>query len=503
MRRVVLALIAPILFVALWGCSAATSVEEPPEEPPGTETTSLTVIRNAASTATEPDLIIAGTAAAAEYWFDRSNDPVQALFTSADGTVRVRAKYDEDGILRVVSDELSNTHIQIIDNGPERIDYWIYDGNDNWQDGFAIFQESNGYYWGRIVSAPAYAMQQIVGQMDFNASTQTGSFALTADNDIRAGLADVRPVPNEIISYLSQRSAGAQVLRPQSSGVSFDKSDAVIIGGLTVLVVGASTPVVATAGVVLTGFYMLTKVIEAVTSTAHSVLDAAGAMNRNGCDESNGNGYQLGIMCSGDPSGPVEIDSLNTVPSDFRFDLGSRIDDDQFPSSTDTPPASDGTVSGRAVFQDNSVHTLDGSIMGDGSFDVQDQSGNLTINGSVDSASGDVTGTFSSTSGSGTVTGSAQALGSCSVNQGSGGRGTFSFAHSVGFGAGAVTFYYDAYTIPDAFTVSTANGVKFTTGGLVSGSASISIPIDNEPTVFINVSAPRSGTLWEYNLGCL
>ena len=413
-------------------------------------------------------------------------------------------KYDEDGILRVVSDELSNTHIQIIDNGPERIDYWIYDGNDNWQDGFAIFQESNGYYWGRIVSAPAYAMQQIVGQMDFNASTQTGSFALTADNDIRAGLADVRPVPNEIISYLSQRSAGAQVLRPQSSGVSFDKSDAVIIGGLTVLVVGASTPVVATAGVVLTGFYMLTKVIEAVTSTAHSVLDAAGAMNRNGCDESNGNGYQLGIMCSGDPSGPVEIDSLNTVPSDFRFDLGSRIDDDQFPSSTDTPPASDGTVSGRAVFQDNSVHTLDGSIMGGRKF---------RCSGSVrephhqwqcrQRVRGCDRGRFSSTSGSGTVTGSAQALGSCSVNQGSGGRGTFSFAHSVGFGAGAVTFYYDAYTIPDAFTVSTANGVKFTTGGLVSGSASISIPIDNEPTVFINVSAPRSGTLWEYNLGCL
>jgi hypothetical protein len=208
-------------------------------------------------------------------------------------------------------------------------------------------------------------------------------------------------------------------------------------------------------------------------------------------------------MCGGEESRTLEIDQRTAVPDDFPFTVGRRISDDDFPESTDHPPTSDGSLSGKAVFQDNTVHTIDGTIMGDGTFSVQDQAGSLTINGVVDDVSGDVTGSFSSAMGDGTITGMAEALGDCSVSQGSGGRGTFSFAHFVGFGTGRVLFFYDAYSIPDAFTVSTASGVKFTTNGLVSGSNTISVPIDEEPTVFINVSAPRSGTAWEYNLGCL
>lgn len=148
------------------------------------------------------------------------------------------------------------------------------------------------------------------------------------------------------------------------------------------------------------------------------------------------------------------------------------------------------------------VHDLSGTI-DDGTLAAESDDGSVAIDGSIDDSTGELTGTYRYDTDNGSVTGSAEELGACSINRGSGGQGTFSYAHYVGQGTGAVSFCYDAYSIPDQFTVSTRNGVKYTTGGLVSGSKTVSISIDDEPVVFVNISAPRSSTAWEYTLGCL
>jgi hypothetical protein len=72
----------------------------------------------------------------------------------------------------------------------------------------------------------------------------------------------------------------------------------------------------------------------------------------------------------------------------------------------------------------------------------------------------------------------------------------------VGQGGGDSTFDYDAFDIPDAFTV-TAGTHGFSTMRPVSGSGTAMITVDESGFVFVSVSAPESGTEWEYSLSCL
>ena len=67
--------------------------------------------------------------------------------------------------------------------------------------------------------------------------------------------------------------------------------------------------------------------------------------------------------------------------------------------------------------------------------------------------------------------------------------------------AGNISFYYDAYSVPDAFKVE-ANGVVYVNTGSISGAATISFcKPAGVTTMKVTVTGPN-GTQWKYSLGC-
>ena len=91
----------------------------------------------------------------------------------------------------------------------------------------------------------------------------------------------------------------------------------------------------------------------------------------------------------------------------------------------------------------------------------------------------------------------------CGEETNSGGEGTTITIHSLGTNEGVFEFSYEAYQVPDWFTVRYEGQIVFTTGGFVSGSDTVQIPFSGtETTVEVTVEGSSSGTLWDYTVGC-
>jgi formylglycine-generating enzyme required for sulfatase activity len=89
----------------------------------------------------------------------------------------------------------------------------------------------------------------------------------------------------------------------------------------------------------------------------------------------------------------------------------------------------------------------------------------------------------------------------CGTTALSGGPGTTINNIRVGTDAGNISFFYDAYTVPDAFKVE-ANGVVYVNTGSISGSATASFCKPAGVTsIKVTVTGPN-GTAWRYTLGC-
>jgi hypothetical protein len=88
----------------------------------------------------------------------------------------------------------------------------------------------------------------------------------------------------------------------------------------------------------------------------------------------------------------------------------------------------------------------------------------------------------------------------CTAAANSGGRG--SFAQRYDFGTpGKLVLSYNAFTIPDQFQVFDARGQVASTGGLVSGTSSLSFSTTSS-WVTVKVNAPTENTAWNYTLNC-
>jgi hypothetical protein len=111
--------------------------------------------------------------------------------------------------------------------------------------------------------------------------------------------------------------------------------------------------------------------------------------------------------------------------------------------------------------------------------------------------------TNGSVTGSGTFTSKTQSLGACQTNASSGGQGAFTHVYDMGRDSGTFELTYQMFTIPDRLEVKSSSGTTlFTTGGLVSGSKTVQIPFSGGRLVFVIVTAPTSGTAWDYTIGC-
>jgi hypothetical protein len=87
------------------------------------------------------------------------------------------------------------------------------------------------------------------------------------------------------------------------------------------------------------------------------------------------------------------------------------------------------------------------------------------------------------------------------VNEASGGVGTYTRVIDVGPGYGSFDFTYTTYTIPDRFIIT---GAASYDTGYVTGTATISIPkTTTDRYITLTIEAQTAGTAWSYTVGCV
>ena len=94
----------------------------------------------------------------------------------------------------------------------------------------------------------------------------------------------------------------------------------------------------------------------------------------------------------------------------------------------------------------------------------------------------------------------------CPTQQRSGGQGFTSFTVELFKNRGTIQVFYEMYSIPDELNVYYEGSTIFSTGGLVSGSTTVSVPYGSDDStstvVTVEVNAPRSGTAWIVSVTC-
>ncbi len=91
----------------------------------------------------------------------------------------------------------------------------------------------------------------------------------------------------------------------------------------------------------------------------------------------------------------------------------------------------------------------------------------------------------------------------CNQATNSGGAGVTTTVHELGRTGGTFTFSYNAFSIPDRFDITYEGRQVFTTGDLVSGSASVPVSYGgSSTTITVVVTGSSSGTAWNYTVGC-
>lgn len=173
------------------------------------------------------------------------------------------------------------------------------------------------------------------------------------------------------------------------------------------------------------------------------------------------------------------------------------------------PPKADVPVTGFSVDADGVVVNLSGTVSHTGLIQASGSSGGNALSIETNNGNSYAAGAFTSYLGTGSYSGKIDVLGTCDTQETSGGQGTYVKAHymNVGedksiLGSGTSNFTYDAYSIPDQFTVLTFDGKQFGTNGLVSGGDTKSINVPKNWLIVVSVNAPQDGTAWEYTLSC-
>ena len=513
----------------------APGVGPPAVAPPATGPSINRIIAQDDPGPGEPNYLIIQDGGTLQYWVDEQTEVITETLITLDAEgARVRVFNDEDGAPHTIVEESSGEFVTMRENGPGRTDFWFYDAAGMYTGGMAFYQESGRYYIAEITGVPVHSGRQLAGQMNATTTTLTGSYALIVEG---GGLTNIEVLPEELEDFLVQLeefhglgdaaddSDGPTVARaPQRSTRAKIVRGASALFGVVVAIKTGRAPavlgrVIKTA--ISSAALAHVRGCDMLDSIANAVVDEVSVCNlavvnlvQKVCDA--GIAILAGETDDKTPAQMLAEAALESVAPEitadvknvqFGYGLGmdvagyvSRGGRPPMPDPDEMPPYVTGHLRGQAVFQgDHTIHDLEGEIGLDGEFYADGS--RLMISGELD---GDrISGTYDAGGHEGTIDGDVQSLGECERSFSSGGQGTFSYAHFVGHGEGTVRFAYEAYRIPDAFTLSTSQGLKYSTGGLVSGQGITHLDISDEPTVFINVTAPQTGTLWEYVLGCL
>ncbi|MCU0864052.1 MAG: hypothetical protein MUC36_09685 [Planctomycetes bacterium] len=460
-----------------------------------------------------PEVAVRGGAGSAIFWTENGGDVVTAEFDSRREQAGARITWPQNGRSTLRIDDLESRRFALlVERDPTRIDCLVHDRDGDFLRGFAILQTATDIVYAEIVQSAAF-VGQLTGQLDLG--SQTGSFALVAD-----ALADLGPrfaVPSAIIAVAAAASLPAA---PGNSPLVLRTLRLCAIGMLPILL-GSDWRDMAGGAAVL---WLLAAL------RGETIVDIAAANFTHG-DATMQEHLDHAMRQIVDPASPAigdfwvewSMSILDGLP--FRDDVleGARAEFALRPTPLPTlgnlqlptvftlpvggPMRVPVAVAGQCVLQNGFVYVLAGTVDQNGALSCSGPRAGgsladvLVLIGLID-ANG-FTGTCDLNGTPGLCSGTQLAFGNCNAAQGSGGQGAFTFAHYVGNGTGTTTFVYQAYTIPDRFVVRTALGERFSTGGLVSGGATVTLQLNNEPIVFVSVSAPNNGTQWDYTLSCL
>jgi len=500
-----LALLGLSLLLPLAACGGGSAG---PKNTPDLDASADSSARNSV----RPEVAVRGGAGSAIFWTTNGGNVVAAEFDSRRQQAGARITWPQNGGSTLRVDDLESRRFALlVERDPTRVDCLVHDRDGDFLRGFAILRTQSGVVYADIVQSAAF-VGQLTGQLDLG--SQTGSFALVAD--ALADLGTSIAVPPAIVAVAEAASLPAA---PGSSPVVLRTLRLCAIGMLPILlgnewrdVAGGATVLWLLAGL-----------------RGETITDFAAAQFRHG-DAAMQEHLDQAMRQIVDPASPrigdfwVEWtagildglpfvdDVLEGVRAEFALrttplpSLGNLQLPTVFTLPIGGPNRVPVAVNGQCVLQNGFVYVLTGTV---------DQNGALSCSGPRAGVLGELlvliglidvngfAGTCSLNGTAGTCTGTQLAFGTCNTAQESGGQGAFTFAHYLGNGSGTVTFTYQAYSIPDQFVVRTAAGERFTTGGLVSGGSTVNLQLNNEPIVFVSVSAPNNGTLWNYTLSCL
>ena len=90
----------------------------------------------------------------------------------------------------------------------------------------------------------------------------------------------------------------------------------------------------------------------------------------------------------------------------------------------------------------------------------------------------------------------------CNAATTSGGDGVTTTVHQLGQNSGTFQFYYNAYSVPDAFDITYEGNNIFSTNGPVSGDGTVQVPYSGTSTEITVTVTGGVGTVWDYTVSC-
>ncbi|MDE2083107.1 MAG: hypothetical protein KGI90_17310 [Burkholderiales bacterium] len=484
----------------------------------------------------QPDAVVSNTHGdRVEYWSGIDSQgvivPRQARLSLLAGR-SYRVHYSAAGVPERIVDEASGDFVTqtFVDDS---LIIQAHHANGQFVGGFKVTRANN-----RVSLAPIVGQAYFSGQLalDLNGGVRSASAVLVPASQIVVGQASELPAAYQTFLNGGTPVAAWMPRHSQSPlerfvGIVFSTAHAQSTGGRQVasgIAQSATGAVLAVASYYAPAIASVT--LGAATASivgpvlAGGLFIAAGWNLANGVSDIVGGGIKL-VSDTGDRFSdgvdPMDsltqqaaligrVGSLSNVVGAVVQAVGRATDvlSTLVSSAGLTPPgpapmAPSTPVTGSAVDSSGSSLSLSGTVSSRGAFSAQGQSGvsQLGLDGTID-ANGQATGSFVGYLGNGTATGGTSPFGQCQQITNSGGRGTFVRAHNLGLASGTTTFSYDAYSIPDQFTVSTNGQTAFGTPGLVSGRGGANIALNGSSIVFVAVNAPNTGTAWQYQLSC-
>lgn len=463
-------------------------------------------------------------------WVNPSSGALtQSLYEEGGRRIRSYFSPTSQQLERVVN-ETTGEFMAVTTVDENRTDYNHYSASGAWLDGQALVKNADGTYaTAKILSSSSIDGQQLKADL-------TGPVVASVSL-LPTGLSGLGPlVPVSTAGILTAQASVSNTLlavldrlttRLIGAAQAQTASGTALLQGLTgsILVVGgilgaASLPFWGSAALVGGGAYLLYRAM--INQNAPNLNE-----NREGIDRifgsavsdfSSGDGNydqlssSLNSYVRGDGSvvraGLLPLSSMLSTVASTASNVASTLTaaaTSAWQQITSGPPAGQTELSGLMVDNSGQTYTASGSYTpSDQSFTFTASGGNKQFTGTGNAAtgSGTYTSTQDGTNQNGTLTASREALGQCQTQQSSGGQGAFTKSYDLGRDSGSFELSYEMYGIPDKLEVINAGKVVFTTSGLVSGGTTVQVPFSGSRIVFVVVSAPNSGTAWDYSIGC-